>query len=107
MALVRRYCVTSIDNENTQFLRYLKHEGASRKRNFFEVRPGGTKADGSEVTQAEADHANEVVPKDIFTGQYFWRQTQEIAWAMLVGISFASLCIGGAALYFRKKNKQA
>ena len=35
--LVKRYCVSSYDNENTQFFRYLYERGVKDETNYFVV----------------------------------------------------------------------
>ena len=71
--LIKHYCVQHIDNNNTQFLRYLAERSDKERKNLFKVQPTTLKQDGSEVTQLEADHLNTTIPSDYFSIAYFSR----------------------------------
>ena len=59
----------SIDNENTQFVRYLSAKSKQENKNLFRVLPGSTKSDGSRIEVQEAEKFNAALP-DFFSERY-------------------------------------
>ena len=63
------------------------------------VGPSKLKADGSPVTQIEADQANTVIPQDYLTQAYFQRQSKTLLFAYVGGMTLGVCGIGGVAIY--------
>ena len=59
----------SIDNNNTQFVRYLHQMGKVQERNLFRVEPGKKKGDDTDITVEEAKKFNDSLP-DFFSPEY-------------------------------------
>ena len=59
----------SIDNSNTQFVRYLHMQSKLQDRNLFRIEAGKKKGDDSKISEAEAANFNESLP-NFFGDEY-------------------------------------
>ena len=84
--LVRRYCVSHIDNENTQFIQYLYQQSQILGQNLFEMHPG--------------------IDKDYCSDAYYSRITKEQLFSFLGGVCTGTAVVFGLAFYCQKKTGQ-
>ena len=61
--------LNSIENENTQFVRYLHLKGIDEKRNLYLTTSGSELSDGKKLDADEAKKFNENLP-DFFSEEY-------------------------------------
>ena len=61
--------LTSIENQNTQFVRYLHLKGKDEKRNAYLATSGSKLSDGNKLDADEAMKFNENLP-DFFSEEY-------------------------------------
>ena len=81
--------LTSIENENTQFVRYLHIKGIDEKRNAYQVTSGAELSDGKRLDADEAKKFNENLP-NFFSEEYDAYITRKAFKAYMIG-SFTSL----------------
>ena len=58
--------IVSIDNNNTQFVRYLRAESEDQKTDLFRATAGSEKSDGTKIEAEEAEQFNKSLP-DFFS----------------------------------------
>ena len=81
--LVKRYCVSHIDNENTQFVQYLYYQSQKIGTNLFETHPGFDKDYGSDA--------------------YYSRLQKEQLFSFVGGVFMGTAFVFGLAFYSQKK----
>ena len=64
-----KYLTLSIDNNMTQFLRYIRATNPDTEKNPYLVKPGDLKGDGNPITVEEAKKHNDDIP-DLFSEEY-------------------------------------
>ena len=101
VAMVKRYVLTSQDDVNTQFFRYLYQRGIQEGKNYFKYTPGLPKQDGKILTQDEADEENAKLASDYLSPGHFHRLTQKVLLYYLLGSSLSLSILLGAAVFFK------